>query len=146
MALPDGEFVAVWLADRATTAPVAALRDPLDGGDWSAPDDRRAINCCPGIDALEAAGDGSVTVVVARTRASRRSNTQAAPAADWGRRRVRAGAGSGSDFAAAPDGSAVAVAHGDLQRQPDCIDAAYRPPGGAVGRRDRRRGPDLGRA
>ena len=132
-AQPDGQFVAVWLADRPAGGvepyPLRWARRPA-GGDWSAPATITGIGCCPGISALEASADGSVTVV--RTdEGSPSSNTKPPGSETWGPDEF-VPTGSGSRFAFGPDGSAVAV-NTSTCSEVTCLAAAYRPPGGPWG-------------
>jgi hypothetical protein len=128
VAMPNGEFVAAWLADRNGEGDdVIRTSTRAATGAWSAADIVAAIGCCPGIAALEAGGDGSVTVV-GTDEGSPTSYTRP-DGGDWGAGEF-VPTGSGSLFDAAPDGSLVAVATGTCAGEVSCIEAAYRPPGG----------------
>ncbi len=119
-------------------SPVRWARRPSGGG-WSAPDTITFDVSFPAISALEAGGDGSVTVMItderqrddehARRRAPRRgAATRASPPA------------SGSRLAVGPDGSALAAASGTCGRQRRrrrASRATYRPPGGPWGAPER---------
>ena len=132
VARPDGTFVAVWDADRGED-PVLRSATRSTDGTWTT-EDVRDLNSTP-IDGLEAAGDGSVTVV-SQDEGSAVSNTKPAGGGPWGPTQ-NIGLGPVDDFAAGPDGSAVAVARGSCSEQP-CVGAAFRPPGGDMVRgRDR---------
>ena len=128
VAMPNGEFVAAWLADRNNDGDdVIRTATRSTSGAWSAPDIVAAIGCCPGLPALEAGGDGSVTVV--GTDEGQPTSYTRPAGGDWGEGEF-VPTGSGSVFDAAPDGSLVAVTTGTCSGETSCIEAAYRPPGG----------------
>jgi hypothetical protein len=131
VALPDGGFVAVWIADPDGEGDdVLRSATHSTSGEWSPPETVDTISCCPGITALAASADGSVTVI-STDEGIPRSNTRAPDTGTWGASEpVRTG--SGTQVAVAPDGSAVAANRGSCD-EVDCIRAAYRPPGGPWG-------------
>ncbi|MGZ8672726.1 MAG: hypothetical protein ACXWZJ_12520, partial [Solirubrobacterales bacterium] len=129
VALPDGSFVVVWVADRnGASDPVlrSATRSPA--GVWTTEDVRDLITTT--IEGLEAGPDGSVMVLSLDAGATV-SNTKPSAGAPWGPTQlVNLGAVSGA--AIGPDGAAVAVSTG-LCGGLLCIRASRRPPGGAWG-------------
>ena len=131
---PDGEFVAVWLEGpgSGTGYPLRWARRPAGAG-WSAPATITSIGCCPGIEALEASADGSVTVI-SSDEGSPTSYTKPPGSETWGPGDF-VPTGSGSRYAFAPDGSALAVRENLCGPDPavDCLQASYHPPGGPWG-------------
>ncbi|MEO8690637.1 MAG: PKD domain-containing protein [Solirubrobacteraceae bacterium] len=127
VAMPNGEFVAAWLADNGASADDLRTATRSTSGAWSAPATVTTIGCCPDISALVAGGDGSVTVV--GTDEGTPTSYTRPDGGNWGGGE-NVPTGSGSVFAAAPDGSLVAVNTGICAGEANCIDAAYRPPGG----------------
>jgi PKD domain len=131
---PDGEFVAVWLEGpgSGTGYPLRWARRPAGAG-WSSPATITSIGCCPGIEALEASADGSVTVV-SSDEGSPTSYTKPPGSETWGPGDF-VPTGSGSRYAFAPDGSALAVGENLCGPDPavDCLQASYHPPGGPWG-------------
>ena len=128
---PDGEFVAVWVAERGTgpSFPLRWARRPAGEG-WSPPATIDGIGCCPGITALQASADGSV-LVVATDEGTPQSNRRPPGSETWGPAE-NVGTESGTQVAVAPDGSAVAANTGSCG-EAGCIRAAYRPPAGPWG-------------
>jgi hypothetical protein len=129
VAMPNGAFIVVWDADRTGNgAPVlrSATRSP--SGTWST-EDVRNLNTT-GANFLDASTDGSVTVVSPDIGGSS-SDTKPSTNAPWGAPQT-VSIGTIDDFAAGPDGSAVAVGTG-LCAESSCIRASYRPPGGTWG-------------
>ncbi len=130
VALPDGSFVAVWVADRnGASDPVlrSATRSPA--GAWKT----ELVRALPGgtlIDGLEAGADGSVMVVSEDTGVSI-SNTKPSADAPWGTPQP-VGIGTVEGFSVGPDGATVAVSTGVCGRS-SCIRASHRPPGGVWG-------------
>jgi PKD domain len=135
VAQTDGEFVAVWLAQPPTGGGgVLRWAHRPAGAGWSAPATIDTVSCCPAIGALEAGGDGSVTVMpfdegVASTY------TKPPGSETWGGEENLPFTNQGADLAVAPDGSAVALVRASCgaATQVDCIVAAFRPPGGPWG-------------
>jgi hypothetical protein len=129
VALPDGSFVVVWVANRSVRDPVlrSATRSP--SGAWTT-EDVRDLTCCTSIVGLEAGTDGSV-MVVSRDDGSSVSNTKASASAPWDAPQT-VGIGTVADFAVGPDGGAVAVSTGSCGESP-CIRASHRPPSGVWG-------------
>ena len=130
-ALPNGEFVAAWIADRNGVGDVilrSATRSAA--GNWTAETIRES--CCQGIEAFEAAGDGSVTVV-GREDGGPFSNTRPPGSPAWGPR-LDVPTDSGSQYAFGPDGGVLASNDslcGQIVSFP-CVLAAYLPPGGTA--------------
>ena len=131
---PDGEFVAVWGAQGAVEAPspVRWARRPSGGG-WSAPDTITFTSSFPAISALEAGGDGSVTVMI--TDGDSVTTNRKAPGTEtWGGDEG-VPTGLGSRLAVGSDGSALAAAQDTcgVSAAVACVRATYRPPGGPWG-------------
>jgi len=129
--LPNGEFVAAWIADRNDDGDVilrAATRS--SAGAWTAETIREG--CCEGIEAFDASGDGSVTVVGGEDGGPF-SNTRPPGSPTWGPR-LDVPAAPGSQYAFGLDGSVLVADQaicGVLAVFP-CVASAYLPPGGTA--------------
>ncbi len=139
---PDGQFVAVWVTARLVTEdgyPLRWARRPAGQG-WSGPATITGIGCCPGIAALEASADGSVTVV--RTdEGTPTSHTKPPGSETWGGGES-VPTGSGGVYAFGPDGSAIAVNQTCNFPGPYCMTACLPAARRALGRGGAdRRGP-----
>jgi hypothetical protein len=117
---PDGEFIAVWLANNDGTV-LRWARRPAGAG-WS---DADTIGPAGSIAALLASADGTVTAITSDRLPSSFTKDPGADAFG-GAESVP----SGSVFAAAPDGSVVAVRGGFVCSESLCVVARRRPPGG----------------
>jgi hypothetical protein len=130
-ALANGEFVAAWIAAADVGSPqVLRSATRSTAGDWTAETIREG--CCEGIDAFDASGDGSVTVV-GREDGGPFSNTRPPGSTAWGPR-LRVPTASGSQYAFGLDGSVLTAndaSCGDITVVP-CVLATYLPPDGTA--------------
>jgi hypothetical protein len=122
---PDGEFIAVWLASGDGNV-LRWARHPAAGG-WSDPATIGTISCCPGIAALLATADGTVTAI-ATDEGTPISFTKE-PGADTFGGAEQGPPSQGNVFAAAADGSVIAVRDTFCSEQ-RCVAARRRPAGG----------------
>jgi PKD domain-containing protein len=130
VALSDGSFVVVWIADRNNDSdPVLRSATRSASGEWTT-EDVRDLTCCTAIVGLEAGGDGSVMVLSEESTGSV-SNTKPSAGAPWGETQP-VGIGAVDGFAVGPDGGAVAASRG-VCSESSCIRGSYRPPGGEWG-------------
>ena len=121
---PDGEFVAVWLANNDGTV-LRWARRPAGGG-WSAAATIGGAGCC-GIGALLASADGTVTLIDNGDGFATSYTKE--PGSDLFGEPERLTVGN--VFAAAADGSVIAVAERvPLRSETLCVVARRRPPGG----------------
>ena len=122
---PNGEFIAIWLANNDGTV-LRWARRPAGSG-WSDADTIGPGACC-GINSLLASADGTVTAILdgdgfaATFTKEPRSNAFGAEERGPG----------GADFAAAADGSVAGFRDGSCSEQP-CVVAQRRPAGGPWG-------------
>jgi PKD domain len=123
---PNGEFIAVWLANNDGTV-LRSARRPAGGG-WSAAATIGGAGCC-GIGALLASADGTVTLIDNGDGFAASYTKE--PGSDLFGEPERLT--SGNVFAAASDGSVVAVRSGFLCSEANCVVAQRRPPGGPWG-------------
>jgi hypothetical protein len=121
---PDGEFVAAWIVDTDGSF-LRWARRPAGGG-WSEPDTVTGVSSPPEVGALEAAADGSVTVLTL-DEGFGSTNTKRAGSETWGPDEDP-GLPQGPRLAVAPDGSALAVASGQCGTVTfvPCLVAAFR--------------------
>jgi hypothetical protein len=119
---PDGEFIAIWIANNDGNE-LRWARHPAGGG-WSDAATIGRVGCC-GIAALLASADGTVTAIVDNDGPSSSFTKDPGSDAFGGAESVP----SGSVFAAAGDGSVIAVRSGFLC-DAECVVAQRRPPGG----------------
>jgi hypothetical protein len=123
---PNGEFIAIWLANNDGTV-LRWARRPAGGG-WSGAGTIGPGACC-GINALLASADGTVTAILNGDGFAATFTKEPGSNAFGAEERGPAGA----DFAAAADGSVVAVRGGFLCSEANCVVAQRRPPGGPWG-------------
>src|SRR3954452_1399819 len=123
---PNGEFIAIWLANNDGTV-LRWARRPAGGG-WSGAGTIGPGACC-GINTLLASADGTVTAILDgdgfAASFTKEPGSNAFGAEERGP--------SGADFAAAADGSVIAVRSGFLCSEANCVVAQRRPPGGPWG-------------
>jgi hypothetical protein len=123
---PNGEFIAIWLANNDGTV-LRWARRPAGGG-WSGADTIGPGACC-GINALLASADGTVTAILDGDGFAATFTKEPGSAAFGAEERGPAGA----VFAAAADGSVIGVRSGFLCSEANCVVAERRPPGGPWG-------------
>ena len=134
MALPDGSFVVVWVADRnGESGEVlrSATRSPA--GTWTTEDVRDLSPAAPRSSASRRARTAASWSSPWTTGASV-SNTKPSASAPWGGAQT-VGIGTVDGFAVGPDGGTVAVGTG-VCSDSACIRASYRPSGGDWGEQE----------
>jgi hypothetical protein len=122
---PNGEFIAIWLANNDGTV-LRWARRPAGAG-WSDADTIGPGACC-GINSLLASADGTVTAILDGDGFAATFTKEPGSNAFGAEERGPGGA----DFAAAADGSVAGFRDGSCSEQP-CVVAQRRPAGGPWG-------------